>query len=225
MTSPAPLLVFDLDGTLAETAEDLVATLNWILARDSLPTVTLQEARMMVGMGARALIARGFAAAGRTVEKDHLEQLFQDFLAYYEENIAVHTRLFDGVLASMDRVEAAGWQFAVCTNKAEHPSRKLLKALGVDTRFKAICGQDTFAWCKPDARALFSTISAAGGDPAHAVMVGDSKTDISTAQNAGIPVVAVDFGYSDVPVHECGPDQIISHFDDLWRAVTELRKP
>ena len=225
MTAPAPLLVFDLDGTLADTAADLVATLNWILTREGLATVTMDEARQMVGLGARALIARGFAAAGKVVEKDRLEQLFLDFLAYYEDNIAVHTRLFEGVGPTLDRFEAAGWRFAVCTNKAEHPSRKLLAALGVDTRFQAICGQDTFAWCKPDARALLSTIERAGGLPGHAVMVGDSKTDISTAQNARIPVVAVDFGYTDVPVAECGPDKIISHFDELWAAVADLRQP
>ena len=225
MTAPAPLLVFDLDGTLADTAADLVATLNWILTREGLATVTMEEARQMVGLGARALIARGFAAAGKVVPKDHLEQLFLDFLAYYEDNIAVHTRLFEGVGPALDRFEAAGWRFAVCTNKAEHPSRKLLAALGIDTRFQAICGQDTFAWCKPDARALLSTIERAGGLPARAVMVGDSKTDISTAQNARIPVVAVDFGYTDVPVAECGPDKIISHFDELWAAVADLRQP
>jgi phosphoglycolate phosphatase len=225
MTSPAPLLVFDLDGTLADTAADLVATLNWILAREGLSAVTLEEARQMVGMGARALISRGFAAAGLVVSKDRLEVLFRDFLTYYEANIAVHSRLFEGVGPALDRFEAAGWQFAVCTNKAEHPSRRLLTELGIAHRFQAICGQDTFAWCKPDARALFSTIERAGGVPSHAIMVGDSKTDISTAQNAKIPVVAVDFGYTDVPVEDCGPDMIISHFDELWAAVANLRKP
>jgi phosphoglycolate phosphatase len=222
MSAPAPLLVFDLDGTLADTAEDLVATLNWILTREGLATVSSAQARSMVGLGARTLIARGFAADGRTVEPEQLESLFRDFLSYYEENIAVHSRLFAGVPEALDRFEAEGWSFAVCTNKAEHPSRKLLKALGVDERFRAICGQDTFAWSKPDARALLSTIAKAGGDPARAIMVGDSKTDISTAQAARVPVVAVDFGYTDVPVHQCSPDRIISHFDDLWNAVAEL---
>jgi phosphoglycolate phosphatase len=225
MTAPAPLLVFDLDGTLADTAGDLVATLNWILQREGLAPVTLGEARKMVGMGARALIARGFAAEGQTVEKERLELLFRDFLAYYEENIAVHSRLFDGVPAALDRFADAGWRFAVCTNKTEGPSRKLLAALGIDSRFQAICGQDTFPWSKPDARALLSTIDRAGGAPGRAIMVGDSKTDISTAQNARIPVVAVDFGYTDVPVEDCGPDRIISHFDELWGAVALLQRP
>ena len=126
------------------------------------------------------------------------------------------------MIESLDRFAAAGFDFAVCTNKSERPALKLMDALGVSSRFRAICGQDTFAWCKPDARALLSTIERAGGDPASAVMIGDSKTDISVARNANIPVVAVDFGYTEIPVRELGPDVVISHFDDLWTAVAEI---
>ena len=228
MTSPnmstSPLLVFDLDGTLAETAGDLVATLNHILAREGLKGVSYEAAREMVGLGARSLISQGFASNGHTLEPARLEALFIDYLAFYEANIAVHTHLYSGVIASLDRFEAAGWQFAVCTNKVEGPSIKLLKALGVAERFKAICGQDTFAWCKPDKRALLATIEKAGGLPASSIMVGDSRTDIATAKNAGIPVVAVDFGYTDTPVTQLDPDIVISHFDALWDAVAGLRR-
>ncbi len=217
-----PLLVFDLDGTLADTAGDLVAALNHILAREGLNGVALADARHMVGMGARSLISQGFAANGQTLDAARLEELFVDYLAWYEANIAVHTRLFPGVPEALDRFEAAGWRFAVCTNKAAHPSVKLLEALGVDARFAAICGQDTFAWSKPDARALLSTIGRAGGEPGATIMVGDSRTDIATAKNAGVPVVAVDFGYTDVPVSELSPDVVISHFDALWDAVARL---
>lgn len=219
---PAPLLVFDLDGTLADTAGDLVASLNFILAREGLAPVALEEARHMVGMGARSLIRQGFARNGRDLADDRLETLFVDYLARYEAHIAVHTRLFPGVIESLDRFSSAGWDFAVCTNKIEAPSVKLLAALGVERRFRAICGQDTFAWSKPDARALLSTIAKAGGAPEAAIMVGDSRTDIATAKNAGIPVVAVDFGYTDTPVRELSPDVVISHFDALWDAVARL---
>ena len=222
MPRPAPLIVFDLDGTLAETAADLVATLNFILTREGLPTVSTQDARKMVGMGARKLIVRGFEAAGRSVEGERLETLFRDFLAHYEDNVAVHSHLYDGVLRALNQFEGAGFTFAVCTNKIESPSVKLLKALGVAQRFRAICGQDTFAWWKPDPRALLSTIDRAGGDPRRCVMVGDSRTDIDTAKAANIPVVAVDFGYTDVHVSELGPDKVISHFDQLWHAVAEV---
>ena len=223
MTANNPLLVFDLDGTLADTADDLVATLNAIMANEGAPPVANAEARNMVGLGARKLIQLGFGAAGRTVSPERLEELFTEYLAIYEANIAIHTMLYPGVLASLDRFASVGYRFAVCTNKSERPALKLMNALGVSNRFRAICGQDTFAWCKPDARALLATIEKAGGDPAHAIMIGDSKTDIETAKNAGLPVVAVDFGYTDIPVRELGPNRVISHFDELWGAVAELR--
>ena len=227
--SQAPLLVFDLDGTLAETVGDLANTLNVILEREGLPPVPVAEARKMVGAGAKALIQRGFAAEGRTVEGDKLEQLFADFLDHYEAHIADVTHLYDGVPASLDRFEAAGYGFAVCTNKVEGPSKKLLKALNVDHRFRAICGQDTFQEngrniAKPDPRMLLMTIEMAGGHRAKTIMVGDSRTDIDTAKAAGIPVVAVDFGYTDQHVSVFAPDIVISHFDQLWDAVQQIEK-
>jgi phosphoglycolate phosphatase len=225
----APLLVFDLDGTLAETAGDHCATLNVILGREGLPPVALADARKMVGAGARALIRSGFKAAGATLDDDRLEKLFVDYIAYYEAHIADESHLFEGVVAALDRFEAAGFAFAVCTNKVEHPSVRLLTALGVKDRFKAICGQDTFKdngvnIAKPDPRFLMSTIARAGGDPRTSIMVGDSRTDIDTAKAAGIPVVAVDFGYTDQPVSTFAPDVVISHFDELWDAVAGLER-
>lgn len=220
-------LVFDLDGTLAETAGDLIKTLNHILAREGLPPVSLAAGREMVGAGAKALIRAGFAQANAALADDRLERLFHDYLAHYEAHIADETYLYDGVTAALDRFGQAGWRLAVCTNKIEAPSRQLLGALGVAERFAAICGQDThkvdgISICKPDPRALTLTIAQAGGSAGRAVMVGDSKTDIATAQAAGVPVVAVDFGYTDRHVSHFNPDRIISHFDGLWDAVQEL---
>lgn len=229
MQQIAPLLVFDLDGTLAETAGDLCSTLNVILRRENLPPVDYAKTRKMVGAGARALIQRGFEAAGRSVEGARLDALFADFLAHYEAHIADESHLFEGVAPALDRFEAAGFGFAVCTNKVEHPSKRLLKALGVDHRFRAICGQDTFREngrniAKPDPRMLLKTIEMAGGAPARAIMVGDSRTDIDTAKAAGVPVVAVDFGYTDEPVSTFAPDIVISHFDELWEAVARIEE-
>jgi phosphoglycolate phosphatase len=218
----APLLVFDLDGTLAETAGDLVGTLNFILGREGIAPLPLSEARFMLGAGARALIERGFAAQKVPLAPAKLQQLFGDFLAHYEARIADESHLFPGVEAALDRFEAAGWTFAVCTNKIEAPARKLLAALGTADRFRAIVGQDTFAIAKPDPVILERTILMAGGAVGRSIMVGDSNTDIATARALGIPVVAVDFGYTDVPVTELGPDRVISHFDALWDAVAEL---
>jgi phosphoglycolate phosphatase len=218
----SPLLVFDLDGTLVDTAGDLVGTLNQILAGEHIPPLPLATARPMLGAGARALIERGLSAAGRSVPPARLDEMFIGFLARYEAHIADESRPFPGVEAALDKFEAAGWTFAVCTNKLEHPSIHLLTELGLAARFSAICGQNTFAFCKPDPRALLSTIQRAGGDPQRAIMVGDSQTDIVTAQAARVPVIAVDFGYTDRHVSEFAPDRIISHFDHLWDSVESL---
>lgn len=224
-SAPPPLLVFDLDGTLAETAPDLVTTLNMLLTREGFPSVPYETARGMVGGGARALIERGLAYAGGDLPAQRIDTLFEEFLTHYDAHIADATMLFPGVGAALDRFEAAGWRFAVCTNKIENSSTLLLAALGVAHRFSAICGKNTFPISKPDGRALLMTIDKAGGHPDRTIMVGDSKTDIETAQNAKIPVVAVDFGYTDLPVEAYEPDRVISHFDDLWEAVESLGKP
>jgi phosphoglycolate phosphatase len=160
MNSPPPLLVFDLDGTLVDTAGDLVGTLNYILTKERIPPLPLETARPMLGAGARALIECGLSAAGRSVSPARLEEMFLAFLARYEAHIADESRAFPGAEAALDRFEAAGWAFAVCTNKFEHPSVRLLTELGLAARFRAICGQNTFPFCKPDPRALIASISA-----------------------------------------------------------------
>ncbi|ACL56296.1 phosphoglycolate phosphatase [Methylobacterium nodulans] len=220
--SLAPIVVFDLDGTLAETAGDLIATLNVVLDREGLPPMDVARARDFIGAGARALIARGFAAAGRDLAPDRLDALFRVFLAHYGQHLCVTSHLFPGAGPALDRLAAAGYRLAVCTNKVEDHSVRLLQLLGVADRFAAICGRDTFPWSKPDPRHLTETIARAGGDPARAIMVGDSRTDIATARAAGIPAVAVPFGYTDVPVRDLGPDVIIDHFDALFDAVQHL---
>jgi phosphoglycolate phosphatase len=223
MTPAAPTLVFDLDGTLADTAHDLIATLNMLLAREGLARLTTAAGRPMVGGGARVLIQRGFSANGAEVTGPRLDFLVRDFLAHYEGHIVDETTLFPGVEAAIDRFARAGFLLAVCTNKPERLSKLLLSRLGVADCFAVICGRETFPVCKPDGAALLLTIDAARGDPGRAVMVGDSKTDVEAAKNAGVPVIAVDFGYTDTPVAELSPDCIISHFDELWEAVASLR--
>ena len=222
MRSLAPLAVFDLDGTLADTAPDLVATLNVILGREGLPALPLDEARNMIGHGARVMIERGLEAAGREVTPDRLDELYRGFLAHYAEHLCVETQLFPGVLEALDVLQAEGFRFAVCTNKVEAHSVRLLQALGIAHRFAAICGRDSFPYVKPDPRHLTLTIKKAGGLVSEAVMVGDSRTDIVTAQAARVPVVAVTFGYTDIPLHGLGPDMVIDHFDDLPNAIGQV---
>ncbi len=220
----APLLVFDLDGTLVDTADDLIATLNVILVDEGIRAMTRAEAGSLLGAGVRAMIARGFALAERSIAEDRLDRLFDRFIPLYSKSIAVHSRPFPGVTAALDRFETAGWRFAVCTNKLERLSRLLLGELGLESRFAAICGGDTFAVKKPDAGHLLGTITRAGGSPARAVMVGDSGTDVKAAKNAEVPVVAVTFGYTDAPVETYGPDVVIDRFDQLWDAVAGLAR-
>ena len=222
MASSIPLVVFDLDGTLADTAGDLIATLNVILARDDVAPLAFAQARAMVGAGARALIDRGYASAGRSLDPQRREQLFRAFLDHYEAHLCDQSHLFPGVVGALDALEADGFGLAVCTNKIEATAVRLLDALGIGGRFRAICGQDTFPMCKPAAGALLLTIERAGGDAARGIMVGDSVTDVATARAAGLPVIAVDFGYSDVPVADLGPDRVISNFDTLPQAVRSV---
>lgn len=222
MTTLPPIAVFDLDGTLADTAGDLIGTLNAILGREGLAPLPLEQARDLLGAGARALIQRGFFAAGEPLEPARLERLFEDFLAHYGEHLAETSRLYPGVLDALDVLESRGFRLAVCTNKVERHAVDLLDALGIGPRFSAIVGKDTFAFSKPDPRHITATVDKAGGDPARAVMVGDSRADVDAAKAAGIPVVGVSFGYTAVPMRELGPDRLIDHFEELPAAVAAL---
>ncbi len=221
---PLPLLVFDLDGTLVDTAPDLIDTLNVVFAREGMPSLPYDDARMMIGGGAKAMLVRGLEAEGRAVTSELLDRLFSDFLAYYADHIAVRSRPFPGLIDALDLLAARGHRFAICTNKLEALSVMLLDELGLSRRFAAICGQDTFGIQKPDPEILRRTITTAGGTPDNAVMIGDSATDIRTARAAGIPVIAVDFGYSERPVAEFGPDRVISHFTQLPSEITALTR-
>jgi phosphoglycolate phosphatase len=222
MAMPVPTIVYDLDGTLADTAEDLMATLNWLLAREGLPPLKVDSAGSLLGAGARGLIKSGFAASGRSLDPEAIERLFRDYLEHYNAHILVRTQLYPGVDKALAAFDRAGWRQAICTNKIERSAKLLIQKLGIANRFAFVCGQDTFGIGKPDAKPLLGTIAASGGVRKHAVMVGDSGTDIKTARAAGVPVIAVDFGYVDVPVKELGPDRVISHFDQLMEACDAL---
>jgi phosphoglycolate phosphatase len=219
---PDTTVIFDLDGTLVDTAPDLVETLNVVLAREGLFPIPYDEGRMLVGGGARYMIERGLASQGKSRTKADLDRLFGDFIAHYTLHVADRSRTFPGVEDALDVLAESGCRLAVCTNKFERLSVRLLDALGLSRRFAAICGQDTFGVQKPHPDALRRTLERAGGVLDRAVMVGDSPTDIATAQAAGIPVIAVDFGYTNIPVSQLAPDRIISHFNVLPDSVTEL---
>ena len=220
--SISPTIVFDLDGTLVDTAPDLIGTLDEILMEEGCAPVGLEQGRNLVGQGVRALLERGFMAEGLRVGPARFERLYADFLARYESRIAAESRPFPGVRRTLKRLAREGWTLAVCTNKLEALSRKLLAELGLLRDFAAVCGSDSFGVRKPDPAALLGTLAKVGGRPECAVMVGDSPTDLDTARNACVPIIGVSFGYTDVPMAELGPDRLISHFADLPEAAEGL---
>ena len=197
-------LVFDLDGTLVDTAPDLIDTLNFTLNRHGLPAVRFDAARPLIGGGAKGMIERALVAEGRDRSSAGVDKLYAAFVAHYAEHIADRSRVFPGVERALDRLGAAGHRLAVCTNKLEWLARRLLDALGLSQRFAAICGQDTFGIQKPNPQVFRATVLRAGGEPRRAVMIGDSPTDVRTARAAAVPIVAVDFGYTDVPIVSLG---------------------
>ncbi len=215
-------IVFDLDGTLIDTAPDLIATLNLILAREGLPDVTYESALRMIGGGARGMIEKALRAEGRGGSKADLDRMFGAFIEHYAAHIADRSRPFPELEATLARLAAEGRRLAVCTNKLEWLSVRLLDTLALTQHFAAVCGQDTFGMQKPDPEVLRQTILRAGGDPANAIMVGDSRTDVRTARAANVPMVAVDFGYSEVPIETLQPDRLIGSFADLPAAIQEL---
>lgn len=217
-----PVAVFDLDGTLADTAADLISTLNIILSRENLPPLPLHGAKELIGAGAKALIERGFERSGVRIDDDRLEILFREFIREYGNRLCVETKLFPGVAKALDTMRNEGILLAVCTNKFEDQTRKLLDILGILDRFAFISGRDTFPFHKPDPRHLTETIIRAGADPKLAVMVGDSNTDITTARQAHVPVIGVPFGYTDKPIAQLHPDIVVEHFDDMPAAVGKL---
>lgn len=218
----ARMCVFDLDGTLADTAPDLVEALNHVLSNQGLPLVDFGTARAYVGHGARVLIERAHAANDIDLTEEQTTDLTEQFVGFYAQNISDGTVLFPHILDAMDRMEEDGWRFAICTNKLEHLARQLLDALDLTERFDAICGGDTFAERKPNGQHILKTIAAAGGDAKRAIMVGDSGPDIFAAKDAGVPVIAVPFGYSHEPVDTLDPDVIIESFADLPDKADEL---
>ena len=220
--TPSPTIVFDLDGTLVDTAPDLISALNFILDREGLPAVPLASARNMIGAGARKLIERGLELEGRAASVEDITRLTADFIDYYAAHIAEASRPFDGLESALDDLTARGCRLAVCTNKLEWLSKRLLDALGLSPRFAAICGADTFGVSKPDPAILRQTIARAGGNLAASIMGGDAGPDIGVARRAGVPVIGVTFGYTDVPMADLKPDRLIGHMSELPGAVDAL---
>jgi phosphoglycolate phosphatase len=213
------IVAFDLDGTLADTAADLADALNHALERLRRPQLSLDQIRLMVGHGTRALLHKGLTATGG-VDPESMEAGLPMLLAYYESNICRQTAPYAGATHMLDEIRANNVRTAICTNKPERLARLLVGQLGWSEKFDAIIGGDTLPVAKPDRAPLDEAIARSGGG--RALYVGDSITDALTARAANVPFVAVSFGFSDRPVAELGAAAIIDDFGELPAVMASL---
>jgi phosphoglycolate phosphatase len=212
-------IVFDLDGTLVDTAPDLAAATNHALAQLGLEPIAIAKLHPFIGHGSKAMIDAGLRFHSKIVTENELAELHNQFFAFYADNVAVASRPFEGIPELLDELLGAGARLAVCTNKFEHLSKLLLRQLGLDGRFAAVAGRDTFDVFKPAPGHLTRTVALAGGRADRAVMVGDSEVDIATAAAANVPSIAVTFGYTTIPVRELGPSAVIDHYREFMSAL------
>ena len=221
MKAQLPILLFDLDGTLVDTAPDLVATLNTILAKHDRAPMTLESVKKLIGDGARALLERGFEATGAPA--NGLDALMADFIDIYVAASTVHSRPYHGVVDALESFAATGYRMAVCTNKPQAPSETILHELDLMRFFDAVVGGDRFPVRKPDAQHLLGALELMDATNHPAIMVGDSCTDVASARNAGMPVIVVSYGYTTVPPVDLGGDILVDFFAEIPDAVNRLR--
>jgi phosphoglycolate phosphatase len=223
---PAPALIFDLDGTLADTAPDLLSATNAVLAARGRPLLDLGHLRHMVGFGARALIGQAMEASGPPVTEAEMPPLVEIFLAYYRAHIADNSRLFPQVAETLAALKADGARLGILTNKPQELTDQLLPRLGLDGVFAAVYGAGRQPYTKPDPRIFHEVVSdvfkgSAVGGPA--VMIGDSITDLNTARAAGAPCILMSYGFTPVPARELGADVVLDDFAALPQALRDLK--
>jgi phosphoglycolate phosphatase len=213
MTSiPFDIVGFDLDGTLLDTSGDLAAAVNYAIATDGRPPFPVDAIRPFVGKGAKVMLERALTASGG-YDESLLAKMLPVLLDYYEQNLAIHSIPYPGLMEAMTALEEAGIKLAICTNKAERFTIPLLHQIGLSDRFCSVVGGDTLGVAKPDPAPIHEMIARAGGG--RTIFLGDTINDIAGARNARIPSIAVSFGFLDGPVEELEADAIIHHFDEL----------
>lgn len=215
-------IAFDLDGTLVESAPDLIGAVNAVLMAQSFKPVAYAEARPFISRGARWLLQWGLAGAGARDPAALTTALFDDFLSHYAAHIADESRPFPGVIDALKVLKAAGVKLVVCTNKPTDLSRSLLTQLGMVELFDGLVGVDAVSAIKPNAAHLIEAVAAVGGELSRTVMVGDAAPDAGAARAAGTPLILVDFGYTEVPATDLAPDTLLHHFDGLVDACARL---
>jgi len=220
MTSPT--LIFDLDGTLVDSAPDLIAAMNHTLTTEDIPTVDYTIARSWAGLGARGSVLKAASYHGLDANKLPLDAMFDTFLKHYLANISRLSQPFEGVIEALTQMRDMGWALGICTNKYQRYAEALLSDLALDGFFEVIIGADSTPWRKPDARHLTETINIMLQSADSTIFIGDSETDVATAKAANIPVIAVDFGYSLVSPDQLGADILVDHFDKIIPAANAL---
>jgi phosphoglycolate phosphatase len=213
--SPRPTIAFDLDGTLVDSAPDLLETLNLVLRESGLGPITAGDARGIFGGGARVMIERGLAYHGVRPATPDIEPMLKRFLAHYEDHLADKSVAYPGAVDVLEALLSQNAHLVVVTNKFERFAVKLLAALGLAKYFAVIAGPDTFNVRKPDPGHLLRAVEKAGGAAAATVMVGDSEVDVATARAANVPVIAVSYGYRRVDAAELGADRLIDRLADV----------
>jgi len=215
-------VIFDLDGTLVDTAPDLMAAANHALSDIGLEPVPGHILAPAIALGARFMILDGLAHTGRSLPDQEIDRLLTLFLEHYLANIANKSRPYPGALNTLRALKADGAHLGICTNKRSHLSKALVEALGLNSLLDAVVGRDSVAKSKPHPDHLLETIRLAGGSRQRAIMIGDTAVDIATARAAGVPVIGVTFGYSDKPITTLAPDVVVSHYDEVIPAITAL---
>ena len=216
-----PTVVFDLDGTLADTSGDLLAAANACFRDLGLGDLLTGADKGTALKGGRAMLRLGFSRV-QGFDETHVDAQYQPLLAAYAQDINSHTYLYDGAMQAVATLKSAGYKVAICTNKPEGLAEALLQSLGVRHEFAALLGADTLPVRKPDPEHLFETVRRAGGDISRCVLIGDTATDRDTSRNAGVPSILVTFGPGDDDVRDFAPEGLISHFDQLPGEVRRL---
>jgi len=223
LSSLPAAVVFDLDGTLIDSAPDLHAALNRLMASEKRRPLSLAEVVLMIGDGVPKLVERGYQATGEVPKDDEFELRVARFTADYEKRATELTSLFPGVMDALEALRAKNVQLGICTNKPQKATMKVLSFFGLSDMFDAVVGGDQLQGVrKPDARHITTVLEILNVAPADAIMVGDSPNDIYVAINAEVRSVAVSFGYTRIPVQELGANRVINHFDELGGAIAEI---
>lgn len=215
-------VIYDLDGTLIDSARDMCVAVSRVLADHGLPPINEDDARHFMGEGSKITMRRAFAKNGRTLDEDTATAVTRDFVRYYEADPVSHTIAFDGVAEVLARFARLGLKQGICTNKFENPSRMILDHLKLMPPITDVAGADTFTVRKPDPGHILQLIARMGGQRDRAVMIGDSISDVQAAHGADMPVVLVSWGYTATPARQLGAEAVIERFSDLPATLGRL---